>query len=356
MPEDDAFPVEWTGRRAVVTLPEHIDVSNVGQLRDRLLSVINRGAAVLIADMTSTVSCDHAGVDAIARAHQRAAVSATQLRVAVAAPVVRRVLSIEGLDRLVSIYPSVEAALAAGASGPAIAASVLARPQPVASQLAGVAGEQRTRAISPALFWQLIDTLGDGLVLTSHDGEIILVNRRCEEMLGYDRDELVGQRIESLVPFDLRAAHERYRAAYMQAPQARRMAERARLVALRKDGATLPVEISLSPVPTASAQFILAVIRDSTETRRREDLADLARAAVAEHTRRDHELLDRVVDGLFQVGLSLQAAVELPSEVARERITEALGQLDDAILEIRAYVIPPGEEGMAYQAASPNGT
>jgi anti-anti-sigma factor len=353
MPEDDAFPVEWTGRQGVVTLPEHIDVSNVGQLRDRLLSVINRGAAVLIADMTSTVSCDHAAVDAIARAHQRAAVSGTQLRVAVAAPVVRRVLSIEGLDRLVSIYPSVEAALAAG---PAIAASVLARPQPVASQLAGVAGEQRTRAISPALFWQLIDTLGDGLALTSHDGEIILVNRRCEEMLGYDRDELVGQRIESLVPFDLRAAHEGYRAAYMQAPQARRMAERARLVALRKDGATLPVEISLSPVPTASGQFILAVIRDSTETRRREDLADLARAAVAEHTRRDHELLDRVVDGLFQVGLSLQAAVELPSEVARERITEALGQLDDTILEIRAYAFPPGQEGMASQAASPNGT
>jgi anti-sigma B factor antagonist len=108
------FPVQWAGRQAVVTLPEHIDVTNVAQLREQLLSLINRGAAVLIADMTATESCDHAAMDAIARAYQRAAVSGTQLRLVVTAPVVRRVLGIEGLDRLVSIYPTVEAATAAG--------------------------------------------------------------------------------------------------------------------------------------------------------------------------------------------------------------------------------------------------
>ena len=108
---DDNFPVEWTGRRAIVGFPGHVDVSNVSQLRDRLLSVINRGAAVLIADMTSTVSCDHSLPEAIARACQRAAVSGTQLRLVVPAPVVRRVLIIEGLDRLVSVYPTLEAAL-----------------------------------------------------------------------------------------------------------------------------------------------------------------------------------------------------------------------------------------------------
>jgi anti-anti-sigma factor len=337
MPED-AFPVEWTGQQAVVTFPEHIDVSNVARLREQLLSVINRGAAVLIADMTSTASCDHAAVDAIARAYQRAAVSGTQLRLAVAAPVVRRVLSIEGLDRLVSVYPSVEAALAAGMPGTASPASLWVRARPVGGRPAEPAGEAWTPAITPAVLWQLIDALGDGLVLTGHDGEIVLVNRRCAEMLGYERKELVGQPIESLVPSSLRAPHQGYRAAYAQAPQARRMGERARLVALRKDGATLPVEISLSPVPTATGHFILAVIRDATEARRREDLADLARAAVAEQTHRDQELLDRVVHGLFQVGLSLQAAADLPSEVARERITQALRQLDDTIHEIRDHV------------------
>lgn len=353
MPED-AFAVEWTGRQAVVTLPEHIDVSNVGQLRERLLSVINRGAAVLVADMTSTASCDHAAMDAIARAYQRAAVTGTQLRIAAAAPVVRRVLSVEGLDRLVSVYPSVDAALAAAAR-PAGTASILAGGRPGSPRSAELVDQRWTPAITPALVWHLIDALGDGLALTSHEGEIVLVNRRCAEMLGYEREELVGQTIEALVPSDLRAAHQRYRAAYAQDPETRPMAERSRLVALRKDGATLPVEISLSPVPTATGQLILAVIRDATETRRRQDLADLARAAIADHAHRDRELLDRVVDGLFRVGLSLQTAVDLPSEVARERITEALGQLDDSIQIIRTYAFSPAPDGMPPDGASFNG-
>src|SRR5579859_7814731 len=114
---DDLFPVTWAGRQAIVMFPGQVDVSNVGQLRDRLLSVINRGAGVLIADMTDTVSIDHAAVDAIARACQRAAANGTQLRLVVAAPVIRRVLTIEGLDRLVSIYPMLEAAIAESGPG-----------------------------------------------------------------------------------------------------------------------------------------------------------------------------------------------------------------------------------------------
>jgi hypothetical protein len=133
------------------------------------------------------------------------------------------------------------------------------------------------------------------------------------------------------------------------------MAERSRLVAQRKDGATLPVEISLNPVPTATGHFILAVIRDATQTRRREDIADLVRGAIAEHARRDQELLDRVTRGLFQVGLSLQAAVDLTGEVARERITEALGLLDDTVHEIRAYAFSAAADGVPPVEAPPNG-
>jgi len=333
---DVDFPVSWTGRRAVVTLPEHIDVSNVAGFREQLLSVINRGAVVLIVDMTATASCDHAAVDAVARAYQRAAVSGTQLRLVVTVPVVRRVLSIEGLDRLVPIYPSLEAATAAATPDQNGVASPSARAQAV-GRPSGPAGLPSVAAITPTVLWQLIDALGDGLVLTAEGGEIVLVNHRCAEMFGYEREELAGRSIESLVPADVRARHREYRTAYERAPEARPMGERARLAGLRKDGATFPIAISLSPVPTATGHFVLAVIRDTTEGRRREDLADLARAAVAEHTERDRELLDRVVHGLFQVGLSLQAAVDLPGEVARERIGEALRQLDDSIHEIRDY-------------------
>jgi PAS domain S-box-containing protein len=183
----------------------------------------------------------------------------------------------------------------------------------------------------------LIDALDDGLALTGGDGEIVLVNRRCAELFGYERAELTGRPVEVLVPSGLRAAHRGYRAGYARAPVARSMGERARLVGLRRDGATIPVEVTLTPVPTATGQFVLSVIRAATRAGRRGDIADLARLAAAEQARGGQELLDRVVRGLFQVGLSLQAASDLPGDVAREHITGALSQLDDTIHEIRGY-------------------
>jgi len=86
---DDAYSVYWTGQQAVVTLPQHIDVSNSDQIREQLLWIINRGATVLIADLTGTASCDYYGEDALARAHHRAAVNGTELRLVVTADVVR---------------------------------------------------------------------------------------------------------------------------------------------------------------------------------------------------------------------------------------------------------------------------
>jgi anti-anti-sigma factor len=332
---DDAFPVEWTGRQAVVALPGHVDVSNVDQLRDRLLAVINRGAAVLIADMTGTASCDHAGVETIARACQRAAIGGTRVRLAVTAPGVRRVLAIEGLDRMVPIYPSLEAATEAG------------REPGWPGGNSATVSAATARSVTPAVLWQLLDALGDGLVLVSHDGKIVLVNRRCAEMFGYRREELTGLPVDTLVPSDVRAAHQDYRAGYHREPEVRPMAERARLAALRKDGATLPVEITLSPVPTASDTFVLAVIRDATEPERRSDLLDLAQGAVTDQPQVTRDLLDRVVNRLFQVGLSVQAASGLPGDVARERLAEALDQLDDAIHDIRNY---------AFERSAPLGT
>jgi anti-anti-sigma factor len=342
---DDLFPVEWMGRRAIIAFPGRVDVSNVDQLRDRLLSVINRGAAVMVVDMTDTVSCDHSAVEAIARACQRAAINGTRLRLVVTAPIVRRVLIIEGLDRLVSIYPSLEAAITSEVPGDSVPAPPEAGLLPPSRIPAGFASASGATGITPVVLWQLIDALGDGLLLTGEDGKIALVNRRCAEMFGYKREELIGLPVESLVPSDVRAAHPDYRAGYSQAPQARPMSERSRLAGLRKDGATFPVEISLSPVPTATEDFVLAVIRDATEARRGGDLADLARSTVAGQSQVTRDLLDRVVRRLFEVGRSLQAVSELPGEVARERLTEALEQLDDAIHEIRDYRFTSGEGG-----------
>ena len=92
----DSYPVQWTGRLAILALPQQVGDCNAGQIREQLLWVINCGAAELIIDMTGTASCDHEGAVAVARAHQRAAASGTQLRLAVTTGAVQRVLCLTG--------------------------------------------------------------------------------------------------------------------------------------------------------------------------------------------------------------------------------------------------------------------
>jgi anti-anti-sigma factor len=339
---EDALPVEWAGEQAVVLFPEHVDAANVAALRDQLLALVNRSPAVLIVDMSDTVSCDQSGADALVRTFQRASVNGTQLRLVVAVELVRRVLEVNGLDRLISIYPSVETAAARSGTRTEV------MPRTGSTGDGQRSSEQRTGpVVTPALLSGLIDALADGVALADADGVLVLVNRRLEEMLGYRRGELAGRPVEDLLPDDLRSVHVGFRIGYELDPRARPMGVGARQLALRSDGATIPVQISLTPVPTATSRFTLAVVRDVTEERRREDLADMARAAVAEtQVQLGRELLERVVRHLFEVGLSLQGAIDLPHDVAGGRITAALERLDDVIHEVRSYAFATG--GNAY--------
>lgn len=112
MPEQHA-PVLWLGQVAVARLPVEIDIANADQVREDLLTVLNRGPATLIVDMARTTFCDSAGVNAIVRAYKRAEACGARMRLVVSAPTVQHVLAITGVDRLVGTCPSVAAALAA---------------------------------------------------------------------------------------------------------------------------------------------------------------------------------------------------------------------------------------------------
>ena len=106
------YPVLWISRTAVVCLPAEIDITNADRVREDLLSVLNQGAAVLIADLSKTTFCDSAGVSALARSFRRAEASQSEMRLVVGTLAVRRILTLTGIDRLLDIYPSVAAALA----------------------------------------------------------------------------------------------------------------------------------------------------------------------------------------------------------------------------------------------------
>jgi anti-anti-sigma factor len=323
----DTYPVQWVGQQALVALPEYIDVSNAGRIREELLAVLNRGADTLIADMTATVSCDHAGADAVARAYQRAAASRTQLRLVVTSASVLRMLGMTGVGRLVPVYPSVEAALAARSPAanprPDRNGKRPERPErPEPGIDAGV--EVALPPVTLDVLWKMIDAVGDGVALTDGGGTLVLANRQLEKMFGYLPAELTGQPVERLIPAHLQASHRGHLSASSGAPKGRPVGTGAPLTGLRKDGTTFPAEISLSPLPADHGRLALAVVRDVTTD--------------AQQAHRSQELLDAVITALYHVGLGLQAAVDLPPGPARLRIQAELDALDQTISQIRAAV------------------
>jgi anti-sigma B factor antagonist len=108
----ERFPVSWIRQTAVIRLPAEVDITNADAVREDMLSLINQGAAALIADMSTTTFCDSAGVNALVRAYKRARASGAVVRLVVSAPAVKRVLSLIGVDHFITGYPTVAAALA----------------------------------------------------------------------------------------------------------------------------------------------------------------------------------------------------------------------------------------------------
>ena len=99
-------------------------------------------------------------------------------------------------------------------------------------------------------------------LLVDKKGFIIKMNYQVEKLFGYERKELVGKKIECLIPDRIAHSHHVVRDKYNQAPVKRGMADSKDLLAKRKDGSEFFVEISLSPIKTDNETFISASIRD----------------------------------------------------------------------------------------------
>lgn len=96
----------------IVKLPPEIDVTNSGQVYDRLVEALAPGVEIVIADLTSTSFCDSSGVHAIMHAHEKAAARDVRLELAVSPEgSVRRVLQLTGVGSLMPMYPSLEDAI-----------------------------------------------------------------------------------------------------------------------------------------------------------------------------------------------------------------------------------------------------
>ncbi len=102
----------------------------------------------------------------------------------------------------------------------------------------------------------------DALIIADGAGRIVLANPRAADLLGYTTSELVGLDVDALVPDSVRGQHGQYRRAYARAPRARPMGTQMDLVAKRRDGSEVMVEIALSPLDNLGVPYVVAAIRD----------------------------------------------------------------------------------------------
>ena len=123
---------------------------------------------------------------------------------------------------------------------------------------------------SDVFFRHLLESAPDAMIIVDEHGVIDLVNEQAEKMFGYERSEMLGESVDILLPEAKRAGHAAHRDHYTSAPSLRPMGPDLDLVGRRKDGSEFPVEISLSPIDTASGRYVSSVIRDVSVRRQME--------------------------------------------------------------------------------------
>lgn len=123
-----------------------------------------------------------------------------------------------------------------------------------------VAEERNAEAVRLAL-----DATPNAMIMVDSRGRIVLVNAETERLFGYQRNELIGEPVETLVPTRFRFHHRELRGEYDKAPRIRRLFDLEPLPAMRKDGTEFSAEISLHPIMMHNGKHVLSVVRDVTE-------------------------------------------------------------------------------------------
>lgn len=128
---------------------------------------------------------------------------------------------------------------------------------------------QRERLAYLALAAAAMEALPEALIVIDVAGAIVLVNERAELLFGYHRSELLGRKVEDLLPMELRDAHAKNRAEYNQfslSAHARTMGLGVQLSGVHADGHVFPVDIMLARMSGPKGSYNLALVRHVPRT------------------------------------------------------------------------------------------
>ena len=131
----------------------------------------------------------------------------------------------------------------------------------------------------------LLESAPNGFVLVDENGTIKLVNASAEKLFGYNREELVGRTVESLVPENHVPEHRKVRAEYQEKPEVRLMGLGRDLTGRRKDGSEFPVEIGLNPLGADTQPAVLATVMDISARKQAEEHQHLIIGELQHRTR-----------------------------------------------------------------------
>ncbi len=180
----------------------------------------------------------------------------------------------------------------------------------------------------------------DAIILVDRSGTITAANRSALLMFGYEN--LVGLRVEALVPTEARSRHESLRTGYAEDPHPRRMGAGLSLMGQREDGSDFPVDIALTPIGDG---VTAAVIRDTTDLERswrRIDEQESTLAILEDRERIARDLHDTVIQEVFAAGLKLNAiARKLDPETdstAQDDVRGVAQALDGTIDRLRRTI------------------